>query len=100
MANSSMFVLPKITMSGSSSRAGHRGAVRRDPAFQDLGAAGGRGAGIGEDVLQGEGTPASGPTGSPAAILASTRAADARARSPSTYRKACISPSTSAIRSR
>ena len=46
------------------------------------------------------GTPASGPTLSPAATFASTRAAASSARSPSTYRKAWIVSSTAAIRSR
>src|SRR5699024_2485399 len=50
--------------------------------------------------LRAIGTPASGPTSSPAAIRASTARADSSARSAPTCRKALISPSTSAIRSR
>ena len=46
------------------------------------------------------GTPASAPSGSPAARRRSMPAAVSSARSPSTWRNACTAPSTAAMRSR
>ena len=95
MANSSMLVLPRMTTPGLAQPACHGGVVRRAPALED--AASRRWSARPSVVmtsLSASGTPASGPSGSPAARCASTRGRLARRRPSSTCRKACTLSST------
>ncbi len=79
---------------------GDRRVVRRDPALQDLRAAGGRRARVGQHVLERQRHAGQRAERLARGDLGVDRGGLARARSPSTCRKACTSPSTAAIRSR
>src|SRR6478735_2296430 len=100
MANSSMLVLPRMTTSASrSSRVTVESYGGRQPSriFEPQVVGMPRWA---STSLSASGTPASGPSLSPAARLASTAAAAARAPSVSTWRNAWTPESTAAMRSR
>ncbi len=101
MANSSMFVLPRIVIPAARSRAvtvasygGRQPSRIFDPQVVGMSI-------VVKTSLSASGTPASGDAGGvPASSAASTRAADCSADSAATCRKACTVPSTAAIRSR
>ena len=100
MANSSMLVLPRMIAPACFSRwvivasyGGCQPSRIREPQVVGMPL-------VVKTSLTASGTPASGPSCSPLARLASTPAACASARSAATCRKACTRSSTAAIRSR
>ena len=100
IANSSMFVLPRMIAPACFSRrvivasyGGCQPSRMREPQVVGMPT-------VVNTSLTATGTPASGPSGSPLPRLPSICAAWASAVSAATYRKACTRSSTAAIRSR